>query len=60
MLWGHPFSRKQFLMEIGDYIKAGWGTYSELIQLTMLDLREIKIGIESRNQEEKLLHVLGG
>ena len=60
MLWGHPFSRKRFLMEVGDYIKAGWGSYSELIQLTMYDLREIRIGIESRQQEEKLLQALGG
>lgn len=47
-------------MEVGDYIKAGWGSYSELIQLTMYDLREIRIGIESRQQEEKLLQALGG
>jgi len=47
-------------MEIGDYIKAGWGSYTELIQLSMRDLKEIKVGIESRNQEEKLAQALGG
>ena len=55
---GRPFNRKKFLMEIGDYIKEGWGTYTELIQLTMRDLREIKIGIESRQQEEQLSKAL--
>lgn len=45
-------------MEIGDYIKAGWGSYTELIQLSMRDLREIKIGIESKQQEEQLSKVL--
>ena len=47
-------------MEIGGYIDAGWGTYAELIQLSMYDLREIKIGIESKQQEEKLSKALGG
>ncbi len=47
-------------MEVGSYIDAGWGTYSELIQLSMYDLREIKIGIESKQQEEKLNRALGG
>ena len=47
-------------MEIGAYIEAGWGSYNELIQLSMYDLREIKIGIESKQQEEKVSHALGG
>lgn len=47
-------------MEIGDFIKAGWGSYTELIELTIRDLREIKIGIESRQQEEQLSKALGG
>jgi hypothetical protein len=45
-------------MEIGDYIKEGWGTYAELIQLSVRDLKEIKVGIESRQQEEQLSKVL--
>ena len=45
-------------MEIGSYIEAGWGSYNELIQLSMYDLREIKIGIDSKQQEEKLSKAL--
>ena len=48
-------------MDIGDYIKAGWGTYNELINLTIRDISEIKIGIESRQQEDQLSEIgLGG
>lgn len=47
-------------MEIGSFIEAGWGTYSEIIQLSMYDLREIKIGIESKQQEDRLSRALGG
>ena len=47
-------------MDIGDYIKAGWGTYKELISLSIRDLSEIKIGIESREQEDQLAEALGG
>lgn len=36
------------------YVKNGWGSYKELCELSMYDLREIKIAIESKNQEEKL------
>lgn len=61
MTYGKPFDRKKFLMDIGDYIKAGWGTYKELINLTIRDISEIKIGIESRQQEDQLSEIgLGG
>lgn len=55
---GKPFSRKKFLMEIIDYIEKGWGSYNELIQLSMLELRDIKVSIESRMQEEQLQRAL--
>lgn len=47
-------------MSIDYYVEKGWGTYKELISLTMRDLSEIKIGIESRRQEEELAKSLGG
>jgi hypothetical protein len=37
-----------------DYVEKGWGSYNELISLTMKDFIEIRIGIESKMQEEKL------
>lgn len=46
-------------MEIGEYIKAGWGSYAELIQMSIRDILEIRIGIESKAQEEKLQSALG-
>ena len=36
------------------YVHNGWGSYKELIELSMCDLKEIKIAIESLKQEEKL------
>ena len=39
-------------MEIGDYIEKGWFSYDEVLKYTIRDLSEIKIGIESRQQEE--------
>ena len=41
-------------MEIGDYVEKGWGSYTELINLTIRDLSEIKIGVESRQQEDQV------
>ena len=46
-------------MNIGYYIEKGWGTYKELISLSMRDISEIKIGIESRLQEDQLSKSLG-
>ena len=46
-------------MNIGYYVEHGWGTYKELISLTMRDISEIKIGIESKMQEEQLAKSLG-
>jgi hypothetical protein len=60
MQYGKPFDRKDFFMNIGYYIEKGWGTYKELISLSMRDISEIKIGIESKMQEEQLAKALGG
>ena len=60
MQYGKPFDRKDFFMNIGYYIEKGWGTYKELISLSMRDIAEIKIGIESKMQEEQLAKALGG
>ena len=46
-------------MNIGYYVEKGWGTYKELISLSMRDIAEIKVGIESRQQEDQLTKVLG-
>ena len=47
-------------MNIGYYIEKGWGSYKELISLSMRDISEIKIGIESKQQEDMLSKALGG
>jgi ribosome-binding factor A len=41
MQYGKPFDRKDFFMNIGYYIEKGWGTYKELISLSMRDISEI-------------------
>lgn len=51
---GHPFDRKRLLMLFEYYVTHGWGSYKELCELTMYDLKEIKVAIESKRQEEKL------
>lgn len=56
---GDPFSRLDFLKNLPYFIEHGWGSYNELIELTMKDFIEIVIGIESREREaelEKSLH----
>ena len=60
MTYGKPFDRKQFLMDVAYYVDHGWGSYKELIELSMKDFLEIKIGIESRMQEEQIEKALGG
>lgn len=60
MQYGKPFDRKDFFMNIGYYIEKGWGSYKELISLSMRDISEIKIGIESKMQEEQIAKALGG
>ena len=60
MQYGKPFDRKKFIMDLVDYVEKGWGTYKELISLSIRDIAEIKIGIESRMQEEQLAKALGG
>lgn len=59
MQYGKPFDRKDFFMNIGYYIEKGWGSYKELISLSLRDISEIKIGIESKQQEEMLEKALG-
>ena len=47
-------------MNIGYYVEKGWGSYKELTSLCMRDIAEIKIGIESRQQEDQLAKSLSG
>ena len=47
-------------MNLDYYVEKGWGSYKELIELSMRDILEIKVGIESKMQEEKLAESLGG
>ena len=59
MTYGKPFDRKDFFKNIGYYVEKGWGSYKELIEFTMRDIAEIKIGIESAQQEDQVSQVLG-
>ena len=52
--YGKPFDRRDFLKGISTYVEKGWGSYTELIQLSMKDFIEIKIGLESKINEEKI------
>ena len=40
------------------YVENHWGTYNDLIELSMRDLIEIHIGIESKKQEETIQQAL--
>ena len=42
------------MKNLSYYIEKGWGSYKELISLTMKDFIEIRIGIESKQQEEMI------
>ena len=42
------------------YVEKGWGSYKELIELTMRDFIEIRTGIESKMREEELEKSLSG
>lgn len=53
-----PFDRKELLMLIDTYIQKKYGTYKELISLTLRDLIEIGIAIESKEQEQQIAEAL--
>lgn len=52
--FGNPFDRRDFLKNVSYYVEKGWGSYNELIDLSMKDFIEIKIGLESKAMEEKI------
>ena len=47
MTYGKPFSRLNFYENIDFYIEKGWGSYNDLINMTVKDFVEIRIGLES-------------
>lgn len=55
---GRTFDRKRFLQYLEGFIQRGYGSYKELISLSMRDLIEIKISIESKQQEDQLSNSL--
>ena len=52
--YGKPFDRKDFLKNLSYYVEKGWGSYKELIELSMKDFIEIRVGIISKMQEEQI------
>ena len=42
------------MKNLSYYVEKGWGSYTELINLTMKDFIEIRVGIESKQQEEMI------
>ena len=54
MNYGNPFDRLNFFESISYYIENGWGSYKELIEWTMKDFIEIKMGIESKARKAQL------
>ena len=57
--YGSPFNRKDFFKNISYYVEKGWGSYRELIELSMKDFIEINIGLKSKADEEKLAESIG-
>ncbi len=47
-------------MALSYYVEKGWGSYNELIQMSMKDFIEIRVSIESKQQEEQVQKALGG
>ncbi len=47
-------NRLDFLKSAQYFVEKGWGSYKELIEMTMKDFIEIKIAIESNANEDKL------
>ena len=60
MTFGRPFSRLSFYENINYYIEKGWGSYNDLINMTVRDFVEIRIGLESRANRDKLEKSLNG
>ena len=60
MLLGRPFNRRDFFKDIDYYVKNCYGSYKELISLTIRDISELKIGIQSKQQEQDLEKALLG
>ena len=46
-------------MAIPYYVEKGWGSYNELIELSMKDFIEIRVGLESKQQEDQISKSLG-
>ena len=47
-------------MAVSYYVDKGWGSYNELINLSMKDFIEIHIAIESKQQEEQIQNSING
>jgi hypothetical protein len=57
--YGNPFDRQSFLEELPYYIEKGWGSYRDLIELSMKDFLEIRTALESKYNKEKVENSLG-
>ena len=42
-------------MYLDSFIKAGYGSYTELVNLTIKDLIEIEIAMKSKEDEAKIM-----
>lgn len=58
MKLGSPFDRKTALILITTFVERGYGSYNELIDLTMKDLIELQIAIDSREKEKQLREII--
>ena len=47
-------------MALSSYIEKGWGSYNELVNLSMKDFIEIHIAIESKQQEDQIQKSING
>lgn len=56
---GKPFNRREFFKSVSYYIEKGYGTYNDMLSMSMRDIIEIKVGLESKQQEKQLADSLG-
>lgn len=59
MTYGKPFNRKTFLMNLIYYVEKGYCSYKEAMEMSMVDFIELKVAIESKQQEEQITKSLG-
>ena len=55
-----PFNRKELLSVIDSFIKLRYGSFESLLNLSVRDISEINIALESKAKEQQVEELLSG